>query len=97
MVPFDAKAAEKAVRAWVSAANNGRFIEVDTSRCVSRYQQPKGDWPVTVKTLRQPLGPGPGCPRTRSAGYITDVDDCAPALQIRASLHGRQTYNRQRS
>ena len=49
--PFDSEAALKAVKAWVSAANNGRVIEVDTSACVSRYKQPKKGWQVTVKTL----------------------------------------------
>ena len=93
--PFDAKAAEKAVRAWVSAANNGRFIEVDTSACVSRYQRPKGDWPVTVKTLdnRSALARRVH-EHEELSGYITDVTTALLPHKFGRAVTTEDYYNR---
>ena len=72
--PFDAKAAEKAARAWVSAANNGRFLKVDPSACVPRYPMPKKGWPVTVETLDGRLALARVVHEHQElSGYITDV------------------------
>ena len=64
----------KAARSWVSAVNNGRVIDVDTSACVSRYRMPKKGWEVTVKVLdnRSALARRVH-EHDELSGYITDV------------------------
>ena len=50
--PFDAKAAEAGAKMWVLAAKNGSGVmEVDATRCVSRYQAPQKGFPVVLRRL----------------------------------------------
>ena len=52
VVPRDRKLSAAAAKMWVSAANSTQgVLQVDASRCISRYPMPEKGFPLTVKRV----------------------------------------------